>query len=142
MHLNISFLPAGAAGRPLLQHVELTVKYEGKSSVSVLKNKPSATHTRDVDEFLTVGRSSQRQENGCPVAVGAEFGLITEYYSSRRPPELLQQLKQTTLSQLKRSRRSGVKSQEHAVNSSPPYPLFQGPLAGIYGAGPTHLFSL
>ncbi len=78
----------------------------------------------------------------CIRLTGVQFGSSPNITGSHCPPELLQQplsTKQMTLSQLKRSQRSRVKSQSTQSIPRRRTP-FQGPLAGIYGWA-LHLFS-
>lgn len=78
----------------------------------------------------------------CSRLTGVQFGSSPDITSSHCPPELLEQLlssKQMTLSQLKRSQRSRVKSQSTQSIPRRRTP-FEGPLAGIYGWA-LHLFS-
>lgn len=86
---------------------------------------------------------NQRRRDGVPRVAKTNAPALQVYTHTvgperrrqPRPAELWEQLlssKQMSLSELKRSRHSRVKSQSIPRRGTP----FQGPLAGIYGWGP------
>lgn len=153
--MNIVFLQ-----RLLMQHADFILKSSSRYQCKSKQNKtfdsvwlnwgPANIHRR-ISSILVLERAtaysgrvfpaSGKQmslPSRCSWLTRVQFGSSLNITSSHCPPELLEQLlsaKQMSLSKLKRSQHTKVKSQ--STQSIPLHGIsFEGPLAGIYGWAP------